>query len=217
MPVLNAALRALLPMLVLATSTGCAAPGEGGLPRWGAGQPSPSTAAVRAFAQICGSLQGEAVARQAQAFAFVPMEAVRQEGAMPALLRAEGLRAWVRPVAGAPALLIWNEQGRSCELGAGGVDPPEVEREFAMMASTFERAGLAVTRISPQDAGLAALPLRQAIVVSSRALTTAQPRAIGLRVSTNPTQSIQVLLTMRPLALPAQGRPVEPDDAVPVN
>ena len=220
MPALRTARRALLPMLLLAALAGCAAPGEGGAGGGPATDPgaaglSPSVAAVRAFARICASLQPEAVARQAQAFAFVPLEAAAQAGTMPARLRAAGVRGWIRPVAGAPALLLWNERLRSCELGAGGIDPGEVEREFAAMAAGLERSGLAVTRVAPQDTQAGTLALRQALVVSPRALAPEPPRAIGLRFNTDPRQSIQVLMLMRPVVLPEPDQPTETDDAVP--
>jgi hypothetical protein len=171
--------------------------------------------AVRAFAQLCGSLQTETVARRAETYAFVPLEAAPKADGLVAELHAKGFRGWIRPVSGAPALLTWNEQGRSCELAVGGIEVGEVEREFAAMASSLERDGLAVTRLPPgAEGGDGPLRLRQAMVVTSRALAPGQPRAIALRASTDPAQALQVVLTMRPLVLPAQARP---DDAIPVE
>jgi hypothetical protein len=157
------------------------------------------------------------VAQRARSYAFVPLEAAPREAEpLRAELQAKGLRGWIRPVAGAPALLTWNERGRSCELAVGGIEFAELEREFAAMASGLERNGLAVTRVPPPraapEAGGETLRLRQAMVVAPRGLTPTLPRAIALRENTDHSQAIQAVLTMRPFVLPAQ-----PDDATPLE
>jgi len=203
-------------LLLLAAGTGCATPG-GGEGVAGAAQPSPSVLAVHAFTQLCGALQAESVAQRARSYAFVPLEAAsRAAEQLRAELQAKGLRGWIRPVAGAPALLTWNERGRSCELAVGGVEFAELEQEFAAMASGLEQNGLAVTRVSlpraAPETGGGTLKLRQAMVVASRGLTPTLPRTIALRENTDRSQAIQAVLTMRPFVLPTQ-----PDDATPLE
>ena len=208
-------------LLLLAAGTGCAAPGMGGgkvtaAAAAGAAQPSTSALAVRAFTQLCGALQAESVAQRARSYAFVPLEAAPREAEpLRAELQAKGLRGWIRPVSGAPALLTWNERGRSCELAVGGVEFAELEREFAAMARGLEQDGLAVTRVPPRAAPETGgtLRLRQAMVVATLGLTPILPRTIALRENTDHSQAIQAVLTMRPFVMP----PAQPDDAVPVD
>lgn len=220
MPAPQTARRGPWAVLLLAATAGlggCAAPG-GGTPAMGllSGAASPSVLAVRAFTQLCGSLQTEAVAQRAETYAFVPLEAAPRTDGIVAELHAKGLRGWIRPVSGSPALLTWSEQGRSCELAVGGIEVGEVEREFAAMAGRLERNGLAVTRLrqGAEGGGDGPLRLRQAMVVTPRGLAPGQPRVIAMRASTDPAQALQAVLTMRPLVLPAL---VRPDDAIPVE
>lgn len=206
-PATNAgrARKALLPALLLAVCSGCASQP--------AATASPSASVVRAFAAICGTLQTEDIARQAQAYGFVAFDPQRQASPVPAVLRNPGIRAWLRPTAGLRTLLIWNEPRRNCELGAGGVDIPEVEREFAGMIAALERSGLDVTRLTVRDTS-GALGIRQAVIVAPRILTPGQIRQIILRVNVDQTQAMQVAMSMQPFQQPPQ-RPSQEDDAVP--
>ena len=198
--------KALLPALLLAICSGCASqPGA---------TASPSASVVRAFAAICGTLQTEHIARQAQAYGFVAFDPQRQASPVPAVLRNPGIRAWLRPTAGLRTLLIWNEPRRSCELGAGGVDIPEVEQEFAGMIAALERGGLDVTRLTIRDAPGGTLGIRQAVIVAPRILTPGQIRQIILRVNADQTQAMQVAMAMQPFQQSPQ-RPNQEDDAVP--
>ncbi|MBV1797072.1 hypothetical protein [Siccirubricoccus sp. G192] len=198
--------KALLPALLLAICSGCASQP--------AATASPSASVVRAFAAICGKLQTEDVVQQAQAYGFVAFDPQRQPSPMPAALRNPGIRAWLRPSAGLRTLLIWNEPRRSCELGAGGIDIPEVEREFASMIAALERSGLDVTRLTVRDPSGGALGIRQAVIVAPRTLTPGQIRQIILRVNVDQTQAMQVAMAMQPFQQPPQ-RPSQEDDAVP--
>jgi hypothetical protein len=200
---------ALLPALLLAICSGCASqPGAIGATA------SPSASVVRAFAAICGKLQTEDIARQAQTYGFVAFDPLHQPGPVPAALQAPGVHAWLRPAAGLRTLLVWNEPVRSCELGVGGVDIPEVEREFASMTAALERGGLDVTRLAVRDSAANALGIRQAIIVAPRALTPGQIRQIVLRVNADTAQAMQVAMSMRPFQQPVQP-PSQEDDAVP--
>jgi hypothetical protein len=83
------------------------------------------------------------------------------------------------------------------------------------MAAALEQGGLAVTRLPLRDTQPGSMRLRQAMVVSPRALVPGSPRVIALRVNSNPAQRIQAAMMMQPFVPPTQARPPEPDDAVP--
>ena len=195
--------RAVLTVLIPAGAAACSALPGGG-PAAGGGPPS--AAAVQAFATICARLQGEEIANQARRYGFLPADprvrfTLNQPGQPPTQVQ-----AWSRP--GPPAVLLWTEGRRLCELGVGGVDVAEVERAFSALAQTYERQGLAVSRVTVQGNAVTGLALQQAYVVGPKALTPGQLRALSLRVNTDPSHAMQVLMTTGPFT------PPPPDDAV---
>ena len=132
-------------------------------------RPSPSAAAVEAFAAICAAEPARnPVARAAarRGFAPVPLAALREEMPSSAALPADAA-AWRGPDEAGSPVLLWDGATATCELRARSVDPLVVEAEFAKLPQAFEDAGASVMRLqAPTPARAGAPRTRQMLLVS---------------------------------------------------
>lgn len=195
---------ALLLLLLLA---GCA--GEGGLLGAEPAEEDVSAAGVvRAFASVCGNLDGAEVARRGANLGFVAVGPARQ-AAQPVPLD-PNVRLMARPAvppASVSALLAFNRRGPSCELAVGGVSSAALEREFERMVGVLQRqenllvSPLRITSATAADAG--GLRVHRAVLVVPRALQDAGPQVIVLRTAPDapggqPLRAIMSLHVARP-------------------
>ena len=192
----KAARRAILSLLTLLGA--CTAEGE---------QDDASLQAasvVRAFANVCGRLDGAEIARRGAGLGFQAIDPTRLPPAAAASFPADGsVQLMARPstVPGATgAILAWNARGPSCELAVGGVAPASVEREFDRMVETLgKRPGLQVQagQISgapPPDA--LGLTMRRAAVMIMQGQPGALPQAVVLRSAAAPATDGRITAVM---------------------
>lgn len=199
----NPRMHRLLAALLLALgAAGCAAAPD-----------AAGTRAVRAFATLCAPLDEPAIAARAAEYAFAPVDAKARGSALPAALRRDGIRSWVRQGGAVRALLVWNGTTGSCELAVGGIDTDEAEREFAALAASFARSGQSVTPIAIPVAKRNTLALRRSVMIGPPPLLPGALRVLSLRVDDRPDQAIQAVLTLRGVGMER----VPTDDAVPVE
>ena len=187
---------ALLLLLLLA---GCA--GEGGLLGAEPAEEDVSAAGVvRAFASVCGNLDGAEVARRGANLGFVAVGPARQ-AAQPVPLD-PNVRLMARPAvppASVSALLAFNRRGPSCELAVGGVSSAALEREFERMVGVLQR-----------QENLLVSPLRitsaTAVLVVPRALQDAGPQVIVLRTAPDAPggQPLRAIMSLH-VACPREG------------
>lgn len=166
--------------------------------------------AVAAFSRVCGLLNRDTVVQRAAQFGFVSAPS----DTMPADLRSSlektnGLML-IRP-GGAPAMLLWSEPPM-CELWVGGVQLPELEREFGQFLGRVDEAlnsRNTVTRLSPDEVARMGTSngsrVRQGAFIVPRELVATPPRVMVLRARENP-DPFQALM-IHSVARPAQGAP----------
>lgn len=195
MPIL-AAMRSAILVLLLGPLAGCGPPRPDKFATFRPQTVSPAAAGVRAFAHICGRLEEGEVLTRAAGYGFAPLPADRAAAILPPTLRDSGLRLLVRPVAGAPSLLVWTAGRPACELALGGVEPAAVTAEFnSLVAGLTARPELSVAELSPDLDRSTSMRLRRIVIVTPKALTPTPPRAISLRVNEDSTQALQVSLS----------------------
>lgn len=172
----------------------------------------PGALAVRAFATLCTPLEEAGIAGRAEEFAFAPVDVSVRTGAVPAALRRDGVRTWVRQGGDVRALLVWNGNSRTCELGVGGIDSATAARAFDTLVAGYARNGQVVTAATVRPTKKAGLALRQSVTIGPPALLPGATRVLALSTDERPGRPIQAVLTMR-----AYGNtvPVGPDDATP--
>lgn len=128
-------------------------------------RPSPSAAAVEAFAAICAEPVRGDVARAARRRGFEAMPAERLRGDLAGAALPDEAEAWRGPAEVAGAVLLWDAATSTCELRARGVDPVVVGSEFTKLARTLEDTGSSVMRLAPPPARPGAPRTRQMLLV----------------------------------------------------
>jgi len=175
--------------------------------------PPPGAQAVLTFADLCTPLAEEQVAARAAEYAFAPIDARARGIALPASLKREGVRTWLRQGGTVRAILVWNAPTQSCELAVGGIDATDTERAFAALAAGFVRNGQSVQPVAVPKLKPNSLALRQSVVIGPPALTQGAIRLLSLRIDDRPDRPIQAVLTMRGVGVDR----VVADDATPIE
>lgn len=192
---------AMLTLLTLLA--GCA--GAGGEPD---DQTLQAASVVRAFANLCGKLEGPEIARRGAGLGFQPVDPARLPRQAAANFPADGsVQLFARPSPGpgeAGAILAWNARGPACELAVARITPAAVEREFDRMIETLsKRPGIQVQLgqiggTPPTDG--AGLTLRRAAVMLVQGgpggQPAALPQAVVLRTAAAPVPDGQVQAIM---------------------
>lgn len=186
-------------LTLLALLAGCA--GAGGEPD---DQTVQAASAVRAFANVCGRLEGPEITRRAAGLGFQPIDPARLPPGAAANFPADGSVQMLARPSTAPgtvgAILAWNARGPSCELALGGVAPAAVEREFDRMVATLSKQpGLQVQAgqiagTPPTDA--LGLTLRRAVVMIAANQAGSLPQAVVLRTADAPATDGRILAIM---------------------
>lgn len=170
---------------------------------------------VRAFANVCGRLDGPEIARRGAGLGFQPIDPARLPPAAAASFPADGsVQLMARPstVPGATgAILAWNARGPSCELAVGGVAPAAVEREFDKMVETLgKRPGLQVQAGqiggTPPTDGMG-LTMRRAAVMIAQGQPGTLPQAVVLRTAAAPATDGRITAVMSIHLARPQGGP----------